>query len=176
MKRFIIFFLLFLISLCCLTDHLRSVKHADPFYDYDDFDMVRIPLINPIEANYLNASDPWDISLKPCVYVDFPNRQGSHYYTYCHVRKLEKFAVQNGVIMAYSSYINEKADVYIQENYYHWFVLIPEKEITEGFHTETEFLEYLKTLGIEDIDWQLPDEAQKQFRKTGCLEWFPDCE
>ena len=42
--------------------------------------------------------------------------------------------------------------------------------------TQDEFLEYLQTLSIEDIDWQTPDEAFKQFRKTNCLEWFPDCE
>ena len=175
MKRIIIFFLLPLLSLCCLASHLGRVKHADPFYNYDDFSMIRIPLIDPIEVNRLNSSSPWNISLHPSMWVDFPNDQG-RYYLYGHIHGPEKFAVNDGVIMAYSGYIDEEADVYIQENFYHWFVIIPDKEITMGFHTEDEFLKYLQILSIEDIDWQTPDEAFKQFRKTGCLEWFPDCE
>ena len=76
--------------------------------------------------------------------------------------------------MAYSAYVDKDSDAYIQENYYHWFVVIPEKKISEGFHTEDEFRQYIQTLGIQDPDWQTPDEAYEQFRRTGCLEWIPD--
>lgn len=61
MKR-IILILILLLSLCCLTTHLRRAKHDDPFYNYDGMDMMRIPLIKPIEVNRLNSS-PWDIGL-----------------------------------------------------------------------------------------------------------------
>ena len=90
--------------------------------------------------------------------------------------ELEKFAVKKDVIMAYSAYVNKEVDAYIQDNYYHWFVIIPDKKIAEGFHMEDEFREYVQTLGIQDIDWQTPEEAYKQFKQTGCLEWFPDCD
>lgn len=106
------------------------------------------------------------------LWVSIPNSQVVYPY---NIEELEKFAVQSGVIMAYSSYINKEADSYIQDNYYHWFVIIPEKEIAEGFHTEDEFRDYIQTLGIQDSDWQRPDEAYEQFKKTGCLEWIPDC-
>ena len=108
------------------------------------------------------------------MWVDFLDSQGN-YYLYGHVHELEKFAVKNGVIMAYSSYVDKEANAYIQDSYYHWFVNVPHKKITKGFHTEEEFLEYIQGLGVDDPDWQTPDEAHKQFRKTGCLEWIPDC-
>jgi hypothetical protein len=169
------FYLMILLSISLLTSCTPLVHHADPFYNVnDDFSMNRIPLINPIEANRLSSSFPWDIELHPGMWVDFPKSQGL-YYLYGHVHELEKFAVKNGVIMAYSSYIDKDADAYIQNNYYHWFVIVPNKEITKGFHTENEFREYIQTLGVEDSDWQTPDEAFEQFRRTGCLEWIPDC-
>jgi len=77
--------------------------------------------------------------------------------------------------MAYSPYVDKHADDYIQDNYYHWFVMVMDKYITQGFHTEAEFRAYIQTLGIQDPDWQTPDEAFKQFLDTGCLAWFPDC-
>jgi hypothetical protein len=136
--------------------------------------MARIPLINPIEVNRLNSSSPWDLELQPGMWVDFPQSQGL-YYLYGHVHELKKFAVENGVIMAYSTYVDSKAAAYIQDNYYHWFVNVPDKKITKGFHTEDKFQEYIQTLGVQDPDWQLPDKAFEQFRRTGCLEWIPDC-
>jgi len=77
--------------------------------------------------------------------------------------------------MAYSAYVDKKANIYIQDSYFHWFVLIPDKEIAKGFQTEAEFRQYIQTLGIQDPYWQTPDETYKQFKKTGCLEWIPDC-
>lgn len=171
------FYLFLLISLSVLTScksFVQHVQHADPFYNYDDFSMNRIPLINPIEVNRLNSSSPWDIELQPCIWIDFPNSQGL-YYLYGHVHSPEKLAVENGVIMVYSLYFDKEADAYIQENFYHWFVMIPNEDITKGFHTEDEFNQYIETIGIQDPDWQTPDEAFQQFRKTGCLKWIPDC-
>jgi len=174
MKKTAFNLVLFLI-LSFLTGCTTAIQHDDPFYNVnDDFSMNRIPLINPIEANRLNSSAPWDIELHPGMWVNFPKSQGL-YYLYGHVHELENFAVKRDVIMAYSSYIDNDADAYIQDNFYHWFVIVPEKEITKGFHTEDEFLGYIQTLGIEDPDWQTPDEAFTKFRKTGCLDWIPDC-
>src|SRR5687767_15778914 len=75
------------------------------------------------------------------MFVSVPNSQEEYMYG---IQELEKFAVQNGVIMAYSSYVNKEAVAYIQANYYHWFVLIPDEKIAEGFHTEDEFNQYIQ--------------------------------
>jgi len=169
------FYLILLLSLSCVTSCMQPVQHDDQFYNVnDDFSMARIPLVNPIEVNRMNSSSPWDIELHPGMWVDFPESHG-FYYLYGHVHEPEKLAVKNGVIMAYSSYVDKEADAYIQDNFYHWFVNVPETEITKGFHTEDEFLAYIQTLDIEDPDWQTPNEVYKQFRKTGCLEWIPEC-
>ncbi|GER79654.1 MAG: hypothetical protein D8M55_04825 [Chloroflexi bacterium] len=103
-----------------------------------------------------------------------PNRQDNLVYCYA-IEELEKFAVKDGVLMAYSAYVDKEADAYIQENYYHWFVLVPDKKIAEGFQTEDEFREYIQTLGIQDPSWQTPNEAFDKFIETGCLDWIPDC-
>ena len=170
------FYLILLFSMSCMTSCRPHVQHADPFYNVgDDFGMNRIPLINPIEANRLRSSSPWSIELHPAIWIaDFPDNQGFH-YPYARVNQLEKVAVKNGTIMAYSSYVDEKANAYIQDNYYHWFVTIPDKKITKGFHTEDEFRQYIQTLGVQNPDWQTPDEAFHKFAKTGCLAWIPDC-
>jgi len=167
------FYLFLLISLSVVMSCRPPVQHADPFYNYDDFTMNRIPLINPIEANRLNSDSPWGIFVVYSLGVSIPKSQEVYLY---NIEELEKFAVEKGVILAYSSYVNKEAHAYIQDNYYHWFVIIPDEEIAEGFQTEDAFLEYIQTLGIEDPDWQMPDEAFQQFRKTGCLAWIPDCQ
>jgi hypothetical protein len=54
--------------------------------------------------------------------------------------------------------------------------MVPSKNITVGFHTEDEFDQYIQTLGVQNPEWQTPDEAFKKFAETGCLEWIPDCQ
>jgi hypothetical protein len=83
--------------------------------------------------------------------------------------------VKNGVIMAYSPYVDKQADAYIQNNFYHWFVIVPSKNITGGFHTEAEFDQYIQTLGVQTPDWQTPDQAFDKYEQTGCLDWIPHC-
>ncbi|HZJ22033.1 MAG TPA: hypothetical protein VFD54_01920 [Anaerolineales bacterium] len=150
------------------------VQHADPFYNIndDDYPLIHLPLIKPIEADREDGRTPWSVFLPYGMFVSVPNSQEEYMYG---IQELEKFAVQNGVIMAYSSYVNKEAVAYIQANYYHWFVLIPDKKIAEGFHTEDEFNQYIQTLGIQEPDWQTPDEAYEQFTQTGCLDWILDC-
>jgi len=41
--------------------------------------------------------------------------------------------------MAYSAYVDQQAGAYIRNNYYHWFVMVPSKNIAQGFHTKDEF-------------------------------------
>jgi hypothetical protein len=176
MKKSVFYLILFL-SISCMTSCASPVQHADPFYNvnYDDEPLIHLPLIKPVEAKRRGGSSPWRVFLTFGPWVSVPDRQDNFFYAY-DVEELEKFAVENGIIMAYSAYVDQDADAYVQDNYFHWFVIIPDKEIAEGFHTEAEFREYIQTLGIQDPDWQTPSETYKQFKRTGCLEWFPDCE
>ena len=169
------FYLIFILSISYLTSCTPPVQHADPFYNInrDDFPLSHLPLIKPTEATRLRSSSPWRISSSYGPWVSKPNSQEVYYY---NIEELEKFAVKNDIIMAYSEYVDKRADSYIQDNYYHWFVIFPDKKIAEGFHTEDEFRQYIQTLGISNPDWQTPDEAYEQFAETGCLEWFPDCD
>ncbi len=174
-----VLYLSLLLSLSYLISCTRPVKHADSFYNVDDvffnMDPARLPLIKPVEAVYVNS---WQLDF-PSRYifrVTVPNTDILTYYTYS-IAELDKFAVENNVIMAYSSYFDKKyAPAYIQENYYHWFVIVLDQEISKGFHTEDEFHQYIQILGISNPDWQTPDEAYEQFKQTGCLEWIPDCD
>jgi hypothetical protein len=174
-------FLILLLSLSYLPGCSPKVYHADQFYNYNDNDFPRdyLPIINPVEATRASPNSSWNLDLLNSLHVDLPKRQEQEVrkiYIYSHVVELEKFGVKEGVIMAYSGYVNHRADAFIQENYYHWFVMIPSENITKGFHTEAEFNEYIETIGIQNPVWQTPDEAFEQFRHTGCLEWIPDCQ
>jgi hypothetical protein len=175
------FYLLFLLSFSYVTScappvqsTVPLVQHADPFYNLNDNDypLLHLPLIKPIEVERQDGRTPWGVFLPHGPWVSVPNSQEAYGY---NIEELEKIAVSNGIIMAYSAYVDKDANVYIQDNYYHWFVMIPEKDIAEGFHTEDGFLQYIHALEIQSPDWQTPDEAYKQFEQTGCLEWIPDC-
>jgi hypothetical protein len=175
-----VFYLILIVSLSYLTSCAPPsqptdlpTQHADPFYNinHNDYPLLHLPLIKPIEAERQDGKSPWRVFIPYGLWVDIPNSQEAYVY---NIEELEKFAIKSGAIMAYSAYIDKKAKAYVQDNYYHWFVIIPEKKIGEGFHTEDEFHQYILTLGIQDPDWQKPDEAYAQFKKTGCLEWIPD--
>jgi len=174
----IVLCLMILLSISCMTTFPRfpSLRHhADPFYDYNDdyAPGARFPLIDPIQAMRDGPSSPWSLGLGNFLLVDLPNSQVT--YVYYHVEELEKLAVKNGVIMAYSSYVDKQANAYIQNGYYHWFVIVPDKNITKGFHTENEFDQYIQTIGIQNPEWQTPDEEFDKYFQTGCLDWIPDC-
>lgn len=177
-KKVVLCLLMLLLSLSCILDYSPPERYVDPFYNFDDGfnSSLYLPLIKPIDAVSLTTSEAgeslWVVFLARGTWVSVPNSQNSlaHYDT---IEELEKFAVKDGAILAYSAYVDKEADPYIQENYYHWFVLIPDKKIAEGFQTEDEFREYIQALGIQDPSWQTPDEAFDKFKKTGCLEWIP---
>jgi hypothetical protein len=174
MKK-IAFYLILFISLSYVTGCASPIQHADPFYNDngDDFPRNHLPLIKPIEATRERSDAPWNLRLADTIWIQIPNSDAD--YPYSRIEELEKFAVKNDVIMAYSSYIDKQADACIQNGYYHWFVSILGKNSAKGFHTEDEFDQYIQTIGIQNPDWQTPDEAFDKFVDTGCLEWIPDC-
>lgn len=165
-----------LLSFGYMTSCTPPARYSDPFYNvnYDDYPLIHLPLVKPLRADRVLGSSPWRVLSFDGPWVSVPNRQDNFFYVY-DIEELEKFAIKNGVIMAYSAYIDNEADAYIQDNYYHWFVLIPDKKIAEGFHTEDKFNQYIQTLGIQNPEWQKPDETYKKFTETGCLDWIPDC-
>lgn len=167
-----------LLSISCMATFPRFPslrQHADPFYNYNDnyAPGAGFPLIDPVEVTRERPSSQWDLGLADPIWIQIPNSDAD--YGYFSVVELEKFAVKNDVIMAYSSYVDKQADVYIQNNYYHWFVTVPDKNITKGFQAEDEFNQYVQTLGIQNPDWQTPDAAFDKYFQTGCLDWIPDC-
>lgn len=178
-KKIAILCLAVLLSVCCVViglGYFPPNRYADPFYNpnYDDYPLLHLPLIKPIQANREAGDSIWRVTLPNGPRVSVPNSQNNLVYPYAIV-ELEEFAVKDGVLMAYSAYVDKEAAPYIQENYYHWFVLIPDKRIAEGFQTEEEFREYIQTLGIQNPNWQTPNVAFDKFKKTGCLDWIPDC-
>jgi len=181
MKK-IVFCLILLLSLGYVTGCVppaeqtdQLVQHADPFYNmnYNDYPLLHLPLIKPVEAKREDGRTSWRIFLQYGIWVFIPNSQEAYAYD---VEELEKFAVKNRIIMAYSPYVNKEANAYIRDNYYHWFVIVPDKKTAKGFQTEDEFRQYIQSLGVQDPDWQTPDKAYEKFAQAGCLEWIPDCE
>jgi hypothetical protein len=175
MKK-VIFCLMLLLNISFLTSCTQRIQHSDPFYNEngDDFPRNHLPLIKPIQATRERSSSPWQLGLGYTIWIEIPNSNNDN-YVYFRVEELEKIAVKNGVVMAYSSHVDKETDAYIQDNYYHWFVIFPDKEIAKGFHTEDEFSKHIQTLGIQNPDWQMPDEAYDKFIQAGCLDWIPDC-
>ncbi|MCC7130704.1 MAG: hypothetical protein IT297_09940 [Anaerolineae bacterium] len=47
----------------------------------------------------------WRIFIDYGLFVHVPTRPGNFFYTYA-VKELDKFAVENGVIMAYTAYVD----------------------------------------------------------------------
>jgi len=180
MKRYKFSFMIF-IWLAFLVSCAPVIHHEDPFYDLngEDYPRGHIPLIKPVQVTRDVLSTSWNIDLLNVIRVDLPKSNENEVpqvYVYGHVTDLKKIAVQDGVVMAYSEYIHPLAEGYLRENYYHWFVIAPEKDISVGFQTEEEFNQYIQTLGIEDPDWLDPDEVHDAYWSSGgCLEWIPDC-
>jgi hypothetical protein len=78
--------------------------------------------------------------------------------------------------MASSEYTDRDAGSYVVSEYYHWIVMIPVENITQGFHTEEELTQYIQQYGIDKPDWVKPDEAFNQYIDSGGrLEWIPEC-
>ena len=152
-----------------LSSCTSQVQHLDEFYnDEGIYPYARFPLIKPYHVDRKDGNSPWLMSLRklwaPPDYLYFYN-----------VEDVRKLSVMGNVIMAYSPYIDEQANQSIQENYYHWFVIVPDKGTEAGFHDESAFLDYIHQLGIQQPDWQEPLDIFKEFERTGCLEWIPDC-
>jgi hypothetical protein len=182
MKTVIQFLIISFCLLCILGCETSTqitatpIQHTNSFYNvkHNDYPLLHLPLIDPIEAEREDGRTPWRVLLYNGPNIKVPGSKDNFIYGYA-IEDLEKFAVKDGIIMAYSTYVDMDADPYIRDNYFHWFVVIPKERISEGFKTEDEFNNYIQSLGIIDPQWQKPDEAYELFERTNCLKWIPDC-
>jgi len=175
-KTTIAYLLVVFVAICSSSCNSR-VHHIDEFYNDDGgFPASQFPLIKPYYVDRLDSRNPWILRLNGYLWVNI----GSDAYKY-DVTDVRKLSVESRIIMAYSPYVDEhpfddpQVDQSIREHYYHWFVAIQDKNIEVGFETESAFLEYIHSLGIQQPDWQTPDDLFGEFAQTGCLSWIPDC-
>src|SRR6266542_3583743 len=180
MKKELIYILIILLVIG-LSGCSNVVQHTDPFYNDDggdDFPYTQFPLIKPYYVYTMDVGSPWIIELLGTnggLHVTAPKNEEGAVYSY-DVWDVRKIDVQEGIIMAYSPYVNDEVPQSIQDNYYHWFVIVPDEQNTMGFHDENAFQAYIQKLGIQNPDWQTPKDAINQFENTGCLPWIPDCQ
>ena len=161
MKSAPIFVLLILLIaiLSCRSSSPKKVRHSDPFYnDTGEGKFLVVPLIKPYSIVMdENSSLGWMLH-----YLEKPQLIDDKLYL--SIPDVEKIAVEKGVIMVYAP------------NYpWYWVVIIPAQKIEEGFEHEEDFLSYIHQFGIEEPNWVDPLDAFRQFERTGCLDWIPDC-
>lgn len=151
------------------------MSDSAPFYKkIGDSDARFLPLVDPYKAvkPFGESGDVYGW------YIDvISNERERKMSIYTQISRVEKVAVDNGIIMAYSS---EIVDLSEQEKgaglkALHWFVIIPSQQIETGFESEKEFLIYVHALGIKNPIWLGTDEAFQKFKNTGCLDWISDC-
>ena len=159
--------------LCYLTilfiDDSRYQSHEDDFYnDTGAYPSSRIPLIKPYDL-YSKEGEPWGLSLHESLWSP------DSIFLYNGVRDVRKLSIKDGVIMVYSPHVNEKIEQSMRASFFHWFVVIPDKNIEMGFNNEKVFLEYIEQFHIQKPNWCTPDDIFDEYIETECLEWIPDC-
>ena len=143
----------------------------DSFYQYggSSRDYLRFPLIKPYYAIYLSDEVGWQIPLD----LESDPSQVDLYY-YLSLPHVQKIAVDNGVIMVYAPY-ELPTDKTINHNVPQWYALLVDQNVEIGFVSEAEFLAYIRQYGIDQLDWQEPDDILQEYNQTRCLDWIPDC-
>jgi hypothetical protein len=117
---------------------------------------------------YLDEEYSWQMPL-----LANPSSKSTYYYSNLH--DIRKLAVEKGIIMLYTPYVERNIDTSIGQKIYHWFVIMPTSNIEEGFENESAFLDYIQQFEIQEPNWLDPSKTYEQFFQTGCLDWIPDC-
>ncbi len=156
---------------CLLSEGYRYQSHEDEFYnDIGAYPSSRLPLIKPYEL-YSKEGEPWSLDLFTGLWSPPPDDT----FLYSSVRDVRKISVENGLIMVYSPHVHEQVEQNTRKYFFHWFVVIPDKEIEIGFNNEDEFLKYIQQFGIQELDWREPNDIYDEYVETECLDWIPDC-
>jgi hypothetical protein len=175
MKRNYMLALVILIALVCSYSvwTLQKEANKDRFYEASGLDAMRVPLIKPYEMLKIDYEKPgwWSLGWSVMLHIS-PSEKEVYYYL--NINDIKKIAVENRVIMIYSTDAKE-VRIDAGQKILYWFVLIPDEKIETGFGTEVEFLSFVQGYGIQIPNWVEPDAAYEQFDKTGCLDWIPDC-
>lgn len=163
--------LICLIWACISISNSRYQSHEDEFYnDMGAYPSARLPLIKPYEL-YSKEGEPWSLNLFTGLWSPPPDDT----LLYNNVLNVEKISLKNSVIMAYSPYIDGDISPSMKKYVYHWFVIVPDKDIAEGFYNENAFLKYIQQFGIQEPDWREPSDVYDEYVETECLDWIPDC-
>lgn len=150
---------------CSLTRY----RSTDPFYaSYDEWDLIRFPLIKPYEAVRLTGNDWWGVSIP---YI--PNTPSLLYSG--GVPFVQEIAVANEVIMVHTPY-EPRVSENLRDRVFYWFAFIPATDIQRGFQDEGDFRLFIEEYGISEVAWESPDTLFQRFKDTGCLEWIPGCQ
>jgi hypothetical protein len=178
--RYVYIFICLVLLSCALIGgisyvlDLQRFKNPDPFYStYDEgfFGYVRFPLIKPYEMIKVPEAggevSGWVFELNDV-------NPDNDMFGYNDLWQVKDVSIEKNVIMAYTPYIKPHT-VENGSRVLHWFVVVLDKNIKAGFETEEDFLAYIKKYGIDKPVWMDTQSAYDQFRKTGCLDWIPDC-
>jgi len=124
MKKNALLILMVISALSCRND----------FYTRDGgYDYTRIPFIKPYEALMLKGSERWQMNL----YNSALNSS---------IINIKKINVEKNAIFLYSEDTNLDG-VKVPRA---WFIIIPNKHLEEGFYKEKDYLEFLKSVGLNN--------------------------
>lgn len=159
---FFVLLVLLISTLSCRTSSQKKTRQSDPFYeDSGEGKFLVVPLIKPYRVvTDEDSSVGWQMDL-----LENP--------PVTRVRHIEKITVQQGAIIVFAP---TNPQIFPSDPMWHWIVIVPDQKIEVGFASEKDFLKYIREFGIDEPNWVNPLDAFKQFEKTGCLEWIPDCE
>lgn len=163
-NKFFILFVILAVTGC-------SKKHKDPFYnDFGTWDSMQLPLLNPYYLIYITDEFGWQMPIKG----NFPEPYWE--FNLGDLTNIEKVSVKNGVIMVYSSVGRDFIGDAVPPTF-NWFVMIPDEKNREmGFASEADLIKYVHQFGVIEPAWVDPNSAYKEFYRTGCYDWVPDCE
>jgi len=157
------------ISLFLTNCGKKQSSEGDPFYlNGSEWEHLRFPLIKPYYAIYIADTYGWQIPLEG-------SPDSRDFYYYLTIQDVQKIAVENGVIMVYTSH-QENVDESVGQKVLYWFVFIPEEKIEMGFDTENSFQNYINQYGISNPSWKEPNSILNEYEENFCLDWIPNCD
>jgi hypothetical protein len=163
-KKIIYYLIIFIFISCNFSN--KKIKplnnNKDIFYNQScGLDFIRVPLIKPFDITYYDAQGVWFLVQRPDTLVYSDN--------------IEELTVLESNIFVHSVGKTVLEDDFVEESWYIYNT--KSKEFLKGFATEKEFSKYLKSIHIDEVRlvWQKPADLYKQFKKTGCLPWIPNC-
>jgi hypothetical protein len=132
-------------------------QNVDEYYtDHGDWDSVRFPIVKPYEAICLNGSHDWIVQTL---------QDSESFFSAPSTRKMN---VVNKVIFLYAT--NTLLDG--QKAKEAWFILIPGKHLEKGFATHREYVNYLRSIGVDNEPKLYDmDQVSQYFGSHDTIDW-----